>query len=197
MWNTSDDAFARQLGESKSANTALIDYTLMGAGERSLRKLCDQYRAHKAEGDDPPTVRLETLEDWSRKYRWQDRVAVYDAEQRAKRIAETRADVDGMNKRHIRIANALLARALLWINATEEIKDGPQEGTKVLKHELTKPSEVLAFIKLGADMERRARGMPTAVLELQSLTDDELLARHEQVLAALRADLADEDGSEP
>jgi len=67
----------RQKGESRKAIIACNDYLRMGPG-RSLAKLCVRYRAAT---ELPPTKRLKTLKDWSRRYGWQERVSAYEAEQ--------------------------------------------------------------------------------------------------------------------
>ena len=84
-----DSPLDRIPGESLRANTALRDYLFMGPG-RSIRKLFERYRdqteieARSENGplrlapaeppSKPPTTRLATLLDWSRKFAWQERV---------------------------------------------------------------------------------------------------------------------------
>ena len=173
MWTTADAALARQLKESEPANAALVDYAYMGEGDRSLRKLVARYKDRKEAGAVVPTARLETLQDWSVKYRWSERVAVYDGEERAKRLRAAQLDLDGMHKRHIQMAGALQAKAVLWLKDEE--------------HALYKPADVLAFLKIGVEMERLARGVPGVILELNTMTNDQLLARYAGLLDALRA----------
>lgn len=68
-------------GESWKANTALKDYYLMG-GSRSLRKLLSIYKkqaiskdtAKKGDRDPPPTNSINTINSWSKRNRWQERV---------------------------------------------------------------------------------------------------------------------------
>jgi len=60
--------------ETKKSNKALNDYYLMGE-YRSLEKLFNLY----AKSDNPTVTRLQTLKDWSSKYRWQNRIRDYDA----------------------------------------------------------------------------------------------------------------------
>jgi hypothetical protein len=179
-WRTSDEAFARQLGESPLANAALVDYAAMGEGERSLRKLCDRYKDRKDAGASPPTVRLETLEEWSKKYQWQRRVAVYDQEERAKRLKAQQGDIETMNKRHIQTAQALLGKALLWLKEADNT--------------VTKPADVIQFAKLAIDIERRARGLPTELLNLSTMSNEQLLQMHADLLNALRAEVAGDEG---
>jgi hypothetical protein len=81
-------------GESLRANAALRDYALMGPG-RSLRTLLEKYRVQRASGSHaekvplqstpaesspvPPTTRLATLFNWSRRFAWQERVEAWKA----------------------------------------------------------------------------------------------------------------------
>ena len=61
--------------ETERAIIACNDYLRLGAG-RSIAKLIDRYQnATEA----PPSTRLKTLKDWSRKFGWQARAAEYDA----------------------------------------------------------------------------------------------------------------------
>lgn len=67
------DPLRRIEGETVKAHRALQDYAIMGPG-RSLRRLADDYQTQ----DKPPTKRRQTLEKWSTKFAWQDRVALFD-----------------------------------------------------------------------------------------------------------------------
>lgn len=67
-----DTPLNRIKGETIKANTALMDYWLMGAG-RSLEKLRQSYT--KAASEKAPTVHLRTLQEWSSRDHWQARIA--------------------------------------------------------------------------------------------------------------------------
>lgn len=189
-WATADDAFQRQFKESSAANQALIDYAQMGK-ERSLRKLAARYlqqRDQQQQAGEPanvPTVRVETLEDWSRKYHWQDRVAVFDDEQRAARLRARRADIDTMNIRHVQLSHGLLAKAADWL--------------KEKTNKVTKASDVAAYVKLAVEIERRALGLPTEHLELTAMSTDALLTRYYNLVDQIRLQAVDggeEDGED-
>lgn len=69
-------------GESRKAIIACNDYLRMGPG-RSLAKLLEHYQLQQrylTDAKTPPTKRLKTLKDWSAGYGWQERAALYDAE---------------------------------------------------------------------------------------------------------------------
>jgi len=59
--------------ETPAAQEAFEDYYGMGP-ERSLRKLTDQYEERKQTANKPPTVRFETIAEWSTKHNWQERI---------------------------------------------------------------------------------------------------------------------------
>lgn len=58
--------------ETPKAAQAFADYVALGPG-RSLRSLHARYRQQTV--NKPPTVRFETLAEWSTTYGWQDRIA--------------------------------------------------------------------------------------------------------------------------
>jgi len=76
-----DNPLARNPGETRKANDALLDYWAMGSG-RSLAKVDKKYT--DATPETRPTSNLRTLKGWSTKYKWQARVdqtkALRDAE---------------------------------------------------------------------------------------------------------------------
>lgn len=68
-----DTPLNRAANETIKANTALMDYWLMGAG-RSLANLCQIY-AEPMPDSEPPTVHIATLKVWSSRHHWQARIA--------------------------------------------------------------------------------------------------------------------------
>lgn len=66
----------RQKGETSKAYTAYIAYRDMGV-TRSLRKLHNSYIAPTAP-QHCPTKNLTTIENWSSRYGWQDRIKSYE-----------------------------------------------------------------------------------------------------------------------
>ncbi|MEO0599437.1 MAG: hypothetical protein AAF126_25215, partial [Chloroflexota bacterium] len=76
----------RTKGESSKAHAAYLDYRGMGVS-RSLRKLHETYIAD-ASPTQHPTNRLRTLENWSAKYAWQDRIAEWEKHQQTQRDKE-------------------------------------------------------------------------------------------------------------
>ena len=79
----------RLKGERAKAYGAFCDYCQMGDG-RSLRKLCDEYRGRSdgKPGAEIPTQGGATLERWSSRFGWQERVEEYDLSMREARQAD-------------------------------------------------------------------------------------------------------------
>jgi hypothetical protein len=70
----------RQKKETDNAVIACNDYLRMG-GKRSLAVLADEYNKNQPDsGILSPTLSLNTLQQWSYKFDWQQRAAVYDTE---------------------------------------------------------------------------------------------------------------------
>ncbi len=175
-WRTADEALARMVseGESSASHAALVDYAYMGEHHRSLKRLVESYQERKRRGEDVPSVRLPTLETWSARFAWQDRIRVFDMDQRARRMLANQAELDTMHKRHAQLAQAFQAKVLEW-----------------LKDPLSKiyqPQDAATFLKLAVSIERQSRGVPSVVAELHSLTDQQLLDRYMGLIEALKQD---------
>lgn len=80
----------RQRGESDNAVIACNDYLRMGPG-RSLANLLERYQTVT---DSPPTTRLPTLKDWSRKFGWVGRASDFDATWELRKTAERNAELN-------------------------------------------------------------------------------------------------------
>ncbi len=148
-----DEELQPQEGESAKAFRAFTDYCNMGAG-RSLRKLVRAYRGQiedKASTVLPPTTRPATLGEWSIKYRWPQRVKVYE---KLRIAAEREIDMQvlkAMKERHIDFALALFKIAGLKL----------QEMALERSSSLT-PAEARQFIETAVKIEREARGAAAA-----------------------------------
>lgn len=82
----------RQLpNETVKAYTAFLDYVNMGGG-RSLRKLQAEYRRQTVAR--PPSTRLETLTEWSKTHKWQDRLKAYATEVQQRQLATQKQRLD-------------------------------------------------------------------------------------------------------
>lgn len=122
----------------------------------------------------------------SREWRWRERATAYDLDQREKRIRADEEERLEMARRHVRIANSLQSVAL------EKLRDMQStEGWRQMA-----PREVLQYIAEAIKIERAARGAPSLVLELQHLSDAELLDKYQNLLNTL-LDKGGEEGDAP
>jgi hypothetical protein len=173
-----DDPLARIADESLRANTALGDYVFQGPG-RSLRKLLKAYEKRGQSGGrsgaetdpetgfdgEPPTLRLSTLEAWSVKFHWQERLERWEylrLQEKERKWAERREQQrDSEWETH----NKLEALGLAWLaeapgftrTKRRIIKSTGQEIiTVVPNHEA-----MLKTIELASKLGRLATGMET------------------------------------
>lgn len=119
----SDQPLARQRGETRKANAALVDYAGLGV-RRSFERLIYHY----TEGilANAPTKSLATLKYWSLKYDWQLRVARFDDLQAATKAAELVVIRDEWRDAMRAAAHKLLQRVedmLEWPLATRQVED--------------------------------------------------------------------------
>ncbi len=139
--------------ESTKHRRAFERYWRLGA-ERSIEKL---HAAMSSEGSGPS---LRTLYEWSRRYRWQDRLA--DLERQA-REAEDEARVVAIRQMHERQAKEGL---LLQQKGTEWLAQ--------IETEEAKPEAAIRAVVEGARLERLARGEATERTEIRDDTDPRL-----------------------
>lgn len=72
---------------------AFADFVALKPGNRSLRNLHAGYVKRVQNGDKPPTVRFNTIADWSARFHWQDRVKAV-ATERAQQQLDEAAEID-------------------------------------------------------------------------------------------------------
>jgi hypothetical protein len=112
--------------EPAKASQALLDYALMGAS-RSLRELLKCYQIvgeewaknKPREFQRPPTTRLHTLENYSVKYRWQERVKAYDELLRLNELRDFEADRKKWREHRLKAAKNLLIKAVVALNLND------------------------------------------------------------------------------
>lgn len=97
-------------GESRRAHQAFHDYALMGAG-RSLGKLLGWYAERAAAGEMPASTKRSTIETWSARHRWQERVGAWEAEVARLEVLAWEARRREQREREWKMAARLLDRA--------------------------------------------------------------------------------------
>jgi len=106
----------------------------------------------------------ERAEQWQ----WKERAAEWDNWVWKERVSQEQDAIREMTKRHIELGM--------------EMQD---VGGKALGDEknVVGMGDARLLIKDGADLERRARGLPDYLLEISGMTDEELLEEYERVVA--------------
>lgn len=171
------EALARLSGETARAHAAFLDYVRLGDG-RSLRRLLEQYQAwhgenrpqsaNKAPTEKPPTLRLKTLADWSTRYRWQERLAAYQAElaRREQAVWERRRaevrEADWQMSAELReLVRAALAQLPQFIKTTRTYVKGrngePDREVVTVQHDLP---ALLKALEVASALQRQAAEVP-------------------------------------
>ncbi len=130
--------------ETPQAAQAFEDYYDLG-DDRSIRKL--------AESNQKYIKSVSKLLKWSTEHGWQERVKVRDRERAEAKRKKHDAEIEEMNKRHTQIGTSLQLK-------------GIKRADSLLQKEEVTASEALRMIKLGADLERVARGEPTEISQV-------------------------------
>lgn len=205
---------SRLRGEQGAAYEAFMEYLNQGAA-RSIRRLCAEYRERAAAGVPVPTRRLSTIQDWSIKHRWQERIAAYERERNAaiqaeleSRRLQARLDTADLGQ----ALRAKAADALSKFEAIEEVSitepgRGKNKGKKVVigKRFVLSAATLTALAKAGVEIERLALGEATQRVEgvglEQRLADDlgRMTAEQRAALyaALLREEEDEQQGSDP
>lgn len=133
--------------ESRKAAIAKADYLAMGPG-RSVGALHSRYVSEASGGrQKPPTLKLYTLGEWSRRYGWVAASAAYDTDlQQQVRLLQIAAVAD-MNERHVN-----LARAMLGVVARRLQSIVPEDLS---------PADTVRWAEALSKLERLARGEAT------------------------------------
>jgi hypothetical protein len=143
--------------------------------------LCDQYLQAKKRGQSEgkaratsvPTVRLATLESWSTRYRWQERLAGYQAErarreravweQRRAEVREADWQVSAELRELVRAALAQLPQFIKTTRTYVKGRDGePDREIVTVQHDLP---ALLKALELASKLQRLAAEVPPPVFQ--------------------------------
>jgi hypothetical protein len=190
-WDTltleQSDALERLPGETARAYAAFLDYVRLGDG-RSLRGLLTHYQtqqgqashgkkrqqtASKPPAEKPPTLRLKTLFEWSTRYRWQERLAGYQAErarreqavweQRRAEVREADWQVSAELRELVRAALAQLPQFIKTTRTYVKGRDGePDREIVTVQHDLP---ALLKALELASKLQRLAAEVPPPVFQ--------------------------------
>lgn len=126
------EPWERQSGESTQAFEAFAAYRDLGAA-RSVAKVARELGKSTT-----------LLFRWSKQYAWVMRATAYDREQDRVFLAEQRQARRDIARRHARVAQAFLGKAVARLQGLD-----PRELT---------PAELLRYFQVAAEIERRAAG---------------------------------------
>ncbi|OLZ69512.1 hypothetical protein AV521_18565 [Streptomyces sp. IMTB 2501] len=168
------DTWERQASESPQAYEAFTVYRDLGPA-RSVTKAAREL-------DKSRTL----LGRWSRQYAWVMRAAAYDREQDRLFVAEQSHARREMARRHAKLAQAVQSKAVARLQAPD-----PRELS---------PSELLRYIQVAAEIERRAVGETPVSgtvedrdqgADVDGLSDEERRARMDQLRGELERRLSE------
>lgn len=173
-----NDPWERQDSETPAAFSAFAAYRDMGPA-RSITKVARQL-------DKSRTL----IGRWSRSHAWVLRAQAFDREQDRIFAAEQRQARKETARRHAKLAQAFLGKAIARLQTLD-----PRELT---------PGELLRYFATAADIERRAVGDDTVALEhattdeggavdAEALTDEERKARMQQLRRELERRIGQEE----
>lgn len=170
------ESWERQHGESSQAFEAFAAYRDLGVA-RSVTKVAQQLHKSRA-----------LLGRWSKQYAWVMRAAAFDREQDRVFLAEQHQARRDIARRHARLAQAFLGKAVARLQTLD-----PRELS---------PGELLRFFQVASEIERRAVGEAPAGAgaaaesaggDVAALTDEERRSRMEQLRRELERRLAEEE----
>jgi hypothetical protein len=169
------DPWERQDRESSQAFEAFAVYRDLGPA-RSVTRVARELHKSRA-----------LLGRWSRQYAWVMRAAAYDREQDRLFVAEQAQARRDIARRHAKLAQAVQSKAVARLQALD-----PRELS---------PSELLRYIQVAAEIERRAVGEAPASTraaegleegaDVAALKDEERRARMDQLRRELERRLAE------
>lgn len=162
-WFAKFDRFFRPLGPDRSLEQAYGDW------------ISSKKRAKSTARD--PKSRRQPSKSWYRAaqvYNWKARARAWDEGERLRLLEQEQAERAQMINRHVKLAQTLQALAG---QALKRISDA---GSKDIT-----AAEARQYLKDGIALERMARGLPESVMELYSLSDEQLIQKYREILAAI------------
>jgi hypothetical protein len=168
------ESWERQGGESVQAFEAFAVYRDLGPA-RSVTKVARELDKSRA-----------LVGRWSRQFAWVMRAVAYDREQDRLFLAEQAQARRDLARRHAKLAQAVQSKAVARLQVLD-----PRELS---------PSELLRYVQVAAEIERRAVGEAPAVgavedrdegADVAALSDEERRARMDQLRRELERRLSE------
>lgn len=147
-----DPVWSRQPGETAKAFRAWQTYRDLDLYERSIKK------AAAALGRRNTSV----LEDWARRFRWQDRRAAWDLHVEDLAVRAQEHAVIEMNERHAHIAVETLKKVL------QRVTGDDAEGVTAIDASKLSAQDLARLLEVGVKIENLARGTSTERVDNQN-----------------------------
>ena len=158
----------RKAGEPMLWYSRFDEFYREAGPERSLLGAYKAWRAEKGEIKRKATSASSPWERAFKQWKWRERAEAWDHYQQVRRMQAEQTEIDAMNKRHLQIAVGLQSaggRSLQKL--AEALKDDPDMRLK--------DGEIRLFLSQGIDLERTTRGLPTELIKIMGMSDEELL----------------------
>jgi len=124
--------------------------------------------AAESNGKRPPKQWYQNAKRW----KWNERAGSWDASIRRERHQAETTAVKEMLDRHVEVSVALLEKAAEWIQ----------------NHRIENASDAIRAFRVAVELERKSRSLPDYLLEIQNMTDEELIEKYKHLAAAIGSD---------
>ena len=170
LWFGRFDKFYRPLGSERSLDAA-------------YRVYLDSSKKGQSAAERPPNSWFNNAKAW----RWKERAEAWDETIRQERLAveaEARRQAQqDATARYIKSAKAMQDIAL---RKMVNLQKDPDQ---------LKPDEARRFLLDGTKLEREVLGLPTEIIGLLDLTNDELISRYGSIIAGISSDRGDSENA--
>jgi hypothetical protein len=173
-----DPVWERQPGETAKAFRAFSVYQTTDLMERSFAQTSREIERN-----------ISQVKDWSRRWRWQDRVAAWDAKLSADALEAQIKAVEEMNDRHARMGMAILSKVAERLVGNDISGVRAIDLNRLSAQDLARLSEVAVKIERlgrGADTERNANENRPVEIRLAFDAEPRGLSDIEGVILPLR-----------
>jgi hypothetical protein len=140
--------WGRQKGETPKAFAAWQVYRGILASERSYQAAARELGRNRA-----------LVVDWAKRFRWQERIAAWDAHVEDLRVKAQEDAIREMDERHALIALKTLEKIL------ERLTGDDEKGVIALNPSLLSPQDIARLSEVAVKIERLARGSETDRIE--------------------------------
>ncbi len=189
MEEWAEPRWERQPGEPADWFNHFTMFLLGGPG----RSLLGTYNIHRTKVGKGRTRQIPN--SWvqkSREWGWRERADAWDERNRLDLVAKEQAARDQMIQQHIAAARLMFGQSLKWFAqqpvidpATKQVKLDDQGNPVLAPWQPTNFSDAMRAIQAGVELERKSRGMPSWVLEIDCMSDEQLIREFQATVGAI------------